>query len=186
MRCGVISPSTGCLRRRHGTPRQARGGGGGKQRPAGRGHRAVSDAAGPHRCPRQEDHRARPQDPGTCAHRHGAPPREHPGIGPISAVALEALAPPAETFAKAATSRPGSVSPLGRTPRAAGRAWERRRRWDNATCDGYSSSAPRLSCNGPCARALRLDHRSHECWPESRACLSQLRWRTGWLASLGH
>ena len=73
----------------------------------------MSDAAGPHRCPRQEDHRARPQDPGTCAHRHGAPPREHPGIGPISAVALEALAPPAETFAK---GRDFAVW-LGLTPR---------------------------------------------------------------------
>ena len=45
-----------------------------------------------------------------------------PGIGPISAVALEALAPPAESFAKGRDFAAGSVSPLGRTPQAARRA----------------------------------------------------------------
>ena len=108
-----------------------------------------------------------------------------PGIGPISAVALEALAPPAETFTKGRDFAACSVSPLGRTPQAARRDWERHRKWANVTYDGCSSSAPRPWCNGRGAKARRLDLGSRACWPESRACWSRSHWRTGWPVSLG-
>ena len=58
-----------------------------------------------------------------------------PGIGPLIATAIAVLAPPPETFRKAATLRPGSASHPGSIPQEASSASGPRRRWANGLCD---------------------------------------------------
>jgi len=70
-----------------------------------------------------------------------------PGIGPISATAIAALAPPVETFAKGRTLPPGWVSRPFKDRQAASRSSARHPKWANARSGAYSSSAAAPSCN---------------------------------------
>ena len=56
-----------------------------------------------------------------------------PGVGAITATALTTFAPPCETFAKGATSPPGSASRRASTRAAARSGSARPRRWASAT-----------------------------------------------------
>ena len=56
-----------------------------------------------------------------------------PGVGPISALAVETFAPPMEQFKRGATSRPGSGSCRDRPRPAASSGWGRPQRWASAT-----------------------------------------------------
>ncbi|MEM9220863.1 MAG: transposase [Pseudomonadota bacterium] len=68
--------------------------------------------------------------------------RTIPGIGPITAAALVALSPPAETFGRGRdfATLVGGSHPAS-TQAAAKRGWGARRRWASARCAGSSSSA---------------------------------------------
>ena len=59
-----------------------------------------------------------------------------PGIGPIAATAIAALAPPAETFAKGRDFAAWLGSRRSRTRPAASRSSARSRRWASARCGG--------------------------------------------------
>jgi transposase len=59
-----------------------------------------------------------------------------PGVGPVVATALVALAPPASTFRRGETSPPGWGSRRNSTPAAARSGWAGPRRWASAACDG--------------------------------------------------
>ena len=56
-----------------------------------------------------------------------------PGIGPVTAMALQAFAPPMEGFQR---GRDFSAWCRASTPPAASRGWARHRRWASATSDG--------------------------------------------------
>jgi len=58
-------------------------------------------------------------------------------MGPITAAAIEAFAPPMATFSEGATLPPGSVSFRGDTRRAESRGWGVRQRWGSATSAGF-------------------------------------------------
>jgi transposase len=93
-----------------------------------------------------------------------------PGIGPIGATAITALAPPAETLQKAATSPHGSASRRSRNRQAANKSSARRRRWANAHSGACSSSAAARSCSRRVNAAPPRAHGSNVCWLESLAC----------------
>jgi transposase len=59
-----------------------------------------------------------------------------PGVGPITATAIAALAPPRARSPKGATSPLGLGSRRDSTPLAASRSWERSQRWANARSGG--------------------------------------------------
>jgi transposase len=59
-----------------------------------------------------------------------------PGMGPITAAAIEAFAPPMATFSEDATLPPGSASFRGNTPLAGSRGWNARQRWGSAISAG--------------------------------------------------
>ena len=65
-----------------------------------------------------------------------------PGIGPITATAIIALAPSVETFSKGVTSQPGSGLRRSSARRAESRSSARSRRWANEPSGGCSSSEP--------------------------------------------
>jgi transposase len=60
-----------------------------------------------------------------------------PGMGPITAAAIEAFAPPMATFGEDATLPPGSVSFRGNTRLAGSHGWGVRQRWGSATSAGF-------------------------------------------------
>jgi transposase len=70
-----------------------------------------------------------------------------PGIGPISATAIAALAPPIETFTKGRDFAAWLGLTLFKNRRVANRGLARRPRWANARSGVSSSLAAALSCN---------------------------------------
>ena len=103
-----------------------------------------------------------------------------PGIGPIAATAIIALAPPIETFARGATSPRGLVLHRASTQPAASSGSAASPRWASGRSGGYSSSAQARWCCRPAGAALRVVHGWSGCWRASRACLSRLRSPTRW------
>lgn len=113
-----------------------------------------------------------------------------PGIGPVIATAVEALAPPVETFDRGrdfaawmgltqVTSEGASIRP------AASRGSARLRKRVSVTCVGSSSSAPPRWCAGHQCPSMPEDGRqrvpgSSACWPRSRACWSPSHSPTRW------
>lgn len=103
-----------------------------------------------------------------------------PGIGPVIATAVEALAPPVETFDRgrdfAAWMGLTHITSEGANTRpAASRGSARPRKWASVTSVGFSSSAPPRWCAGRRCPHLPGDGRrrvpgSSACWPRSRAC----------------
>lgn len=93
-----------------------------------------------------------------------------PGIGPITATALIALAPVAETFTKGRDF----AAWLGLAPcngrQVASRSWARSRRWANARCDASSSSAAARWCIRRRDAERLKDRGWNRCWRESPAC----------------
>jgi transposase len=69
--------------------------------------------------------------------------RTMPGVGPITALAVEIFAPPMDQFRRSRDSPPGSAWFRGSTPPVAGRSWGRPRRWGNATSGDCWSSGRR-------------------------------------------
>ena len=65
-----------------------------------------------------------------------------PGVGPITAMALQAFAPPLETFRRGRDSPPGSALCRASTRPPASPGWGKSPRWDSATSDACWSSAP--------------------------------------------
>ncbi len=109
-----------------------------------------------------------------------------PGIGPITATAIAAIAPPAETFAKGRDSRLGWGLCRSKRRPAANRSLVRSPRWASERCGGCSSSVQARSCSRRAGAAHRRDHGLRACSPESRACWSRSRSPTRWHASSGH
>jgi len=93
-----------------------------------------------------------------------------PGIGPISATAIAALAPPAETFAKGRDF----AAWLGLTPlqdrQAVSGSLGRHPKWANARSGAYSSSAAAPSCFRRANAAPQRVRGSNRCWLANRAC----------------
>jgi len=58
-----------------------------------------------------------------------------PGVGPVIATAVAALAPPAETFKRGRDLRLGSGSRHCNIPPEGNKASARRRRWESGRCD---------------------------------------------------
>jgi len=56
-----------------------------------------------------------------------------PGVGPLTAMAVQTFAPPMETFRRDATSQPGRGSSLSSDRPAASRSSDERPRWGSAT-----------------------------------------------------
>lgn len=109
-----------------------------------------------------------------------------PGIGPITATAIAAIAPPAETFAKGRDFAAWLGSCPSRRRPAASRSWVRSPKWESARCGGCSSSAAARSCSKRASAAHRPAHGSKACSPGSRACWSRSRSPTRWRAPSGH
>ncbi len=108
-----------------------------------------------------------------------------PGIGPIAATAIVALAPPAETFTKGRDfaawlglaplqHSTGGRQKLGRISKMGERTIRRL-----LIIGGSSVVRQRPSA------ARRQVHGSSGCWRASRACSSRWRWPTRWRASPG-
>jgi transposase len=97
-----------------------------------------------------------------------------PGIGPMIATAIEALAPPVETF----RSGRDFAAWIGLTPSSARRAarsgLDGRRAWASERCDAFSSLPPARSYVAQSARVCRPVPGSVECLRESR------RWSSSW------
>jgi transposase len=87
-----------------------------------------------------------------------------PGIGPISATAIAALAPPVETLP------PGSVSRPFKDRQAASRSLAQRPKWASARSGASSSSAVVLSYNKRANAAQQRVRGSNRCWLANRAC----------------
>jgi transposase len=107
-----------------------------------------------------------------------------PGVGAICATALQALAPPAEVFAKGRDF----AAWLGLTPKQAssgGKTSAEHRRWGSVICVGCSLLAPWRSCAGRLIEALQPAHGWRGCWRGNHACWSPSHWRTGLRGSLG-
>ena len=86
-----------------------------------------------------------------------------PGIGQISATAIAALAPPAETLPRAATLPPGWVSRLFKDRQAVSRSSGRHPKWANARSGAYSSSAAAPSCDRRANAARQRVRGSNRC-----------------------
>lgn len=101
-----------------------------------------------------------------------------PGVGPVCAVALSALAPPVESFSKGRDF----AAWIGLVPRqnsSGGKArLGRTSKMDNATCAACSSSGPRLSCAGGLGTARPRDRGWRGCWQRSQRCWLPWRWPT--------
>ena len=108
-----------------------------------------------------------------------------PGIGPICAMAIQAFAPPLESF------RCGRdfAAWLGLVPRqhsTGGKpGWAGYRRWASATSGGCWSAAPWRRCAGPAGGARPTTPGWPGCWRASRGWSWRWRWPTGWHASPG-
>ena len=93
-----------------------------------------------------------------------------PGIGPISATAIAALAPPAESFAKGRDF----AAWLGLTPLQRSTGGKQKlgatSKWANARSDASSSSAAAPSCNKRANAARQRGLGSNRCWLANRAC----------------
>ena len=93
-----------------------------------------------------------------------------PGIGPISATAIAALAPPAETFAKGRDF----AAWLGLTPLQRSTGGKRKlgatSKMGNARSGAYSSSAAAPSCFRRANAAPQRVRGSNRCWLANRAC----------------
>ena len=93
-----------------------------------------------------------------------------PGIGPISATAIVALAPPAETVAKGRDF----AAWLGFTPlqRSTGgkQGSGRHPKWANARSGAYSSLEAAPSCFRQANAAPQEARGSNRCWFANRAC----------------
>jgi transposase len=93
-----------------------------------------------------------------------------PGIGPISATAIAALAPPAETFAKGRDFAAWPVSRLFKDRQAISRSLGRHPKWANARSGAYSSLAAAPSCFRRANAAPRRVRGSNRRWLANRAC----------------
>ena len=78
-----------------------------------------------------------------------------PGVGPVIATAMAALAPPAETFKRGRALRLGSGSRHCNIPPEENKGSARRRRWESERCDVCSSSARARWCVGRAKRSAR-------------------------------
>ncbi len=93
-----------------------------------------------------------------------------PGVGPITATAIAALAPPATAFRKGRDFAAGvGLTPLQKRL-AANRNLARRRRWVNELFAGSSSRAPPRRSITRRDEAWLLPHGGGPCLRESRAC----------------
>jgi len=93
-----------------------------------------------------------------------------PGVGPITATAIAALAPAAESFARAGTLPPGSGSRRASTRPAASRSSARSRRWESVPSGGCSLSAAAQWCAMPASMVQPAARGSSRYWRASRAC----------------
>ena len=108
-----------------------------------------------------------------------------PGIGPICATAIAALALPAETFAKGRDFAAWlGLTPLQRST-AANRSSVRHPKWANARLGVSSSSAAAPSFNRRANAARQGVRGSNRCWLANHACLSPSRSPTRWRGSSG-
>ncbi len=103
-----------------------------------------------------------------------------PGVGPITATAIAAIAPPAETFAKGRDF----AAWLGLVPKQASTGGKqklaRSREWGSERCGACSSSGRARSCSRRASAVRRPAHGSRACWPGSHACWSRSRSLTRW------
>lgn len=91
-----------------------------------------------------------------------------PGIGPITAMAVEVFAPPMATFKRVAILQPGSVWFQSSIRRAESSASVERRKWGSEIFAGFSSLAPCPSSSGRHAVGLKRAPGSTGCWRGSR------------------
>ena len=68
--------------------------------------------------------------------------RAMPGVGPITALAVETFAPPMDQFRRGRDFAACSASSPSNIPRVASRSAGRLRRWDSATSGDCRSPAP--------------------------------------------
>ena len=108
-----------------------------------------------------------------------------PGIGPIAATAIIALAPPIETFRKGRDFAAWLDSRRASTRPVASSDWAASQKWENVPSGGCSSSAVARWSAARVATARRLARGWNGCWRASPACWSRSRSPTRWHAWCG-
>lgn len=103
-----------------------------------------------------------------------------PGLGPITAMAIEAFAPPCQCSSAVGISRPGLAWCHDNILLGVSRSWAECRRWDNAISGGCSSSAQCRSSAGQPVKEQSREPGYMPCCSASHARWSQSRWPTRW------